>query len=324
MESLDQFVYLDRIGNNDRRKGYEAAIKSSTQNNTSSSIILEAKNEPFEARNGDKFGWIFKSFAIGAVIWLLMLIFPKFNTAQLKKLPEYSLKNQLSSFSNFLSLVRFSKNPSVSIIIIGLNILVFMVMVFCGLGFISFDGQDLYAWGANYRPAVIEGQWWRLLTNLFLHGGLMHLLFNMYGLLFVSIFLEPVLGKAKFIIAYILCGLLASLASVWWHPATISVGASGAIFGLYGVMTALLTTNKADARSKKGLLINNAIFIGINLIIGLTGGIDNAAHVGGLLTGVIVGYIMYFFIDAPKPKRRYKKRSKSIHEEEKLLENQHD
>ncbi|MCJ8209101.1 rhomboid family intramembrane serine protease [Mucilaginibacter sp. RS28] len=321
-KNLDQFIYLDRIGNNDRRKRYEAAIKTSIGNNTSNIIILEAKTEPFAARNGCKLGWIFKSFAIGAGIWLLMLIFPKFNTAQLKKLPEYSPKNQFFAFSNFLFSIKIDKNIPLFVVIIALNILVFVLMVFAGLGFISFDGQDLYAWGANYRPAVVKGQWWRLLTSIFLHGGLMHLLFNMYGLLFVSAFLEPVLGKAKFIIAYILCGLLASLASIWWHRATLSVGASGAIFGLFGLMTALLTTNKVDARSKKALLINNAVFIGINLIIGLAGGIDNAAHIGGLLTGVIIGYIMYFFIEAPKPKRRYRKRSKSIDEEEKLVEKQ--
>jgi len=310
-ENLDQFVYLDHIGNNDRRKGYYAAIKSIPQYNSAEPLVLEAKNEPFETRNGDKFGWIFKSFGIGAGIWLIMLIFPKLNNAQLKKLPEYSFQNQWDSFYKFISSIKITNKSSVSIIIIALNILVFIIMVFAGLGFISFDGQDLYAWGANYRPAVVNGQWWRLLTNIFLHGGLMHLIFNMYGLLFVSIFLEPVLGRAKFIIAYFLCGLLASLASIWWHPATLSVGASGAIFGLYGVLTALLTTNKADANSKKGLLINNAIFIGINLIIGFTGGIDNAAHIGGLLAGFIIGYIMYFFIDEPKPKRKYKKRIKS-------------
>ena len=310
-ENLDQFVYLDHIGNNDRRKGYYAAIKSIPQYNSAEPLVLEAKNEPFETRNGDKFGWIFKSFGIGAGIWLIMLIFPKLNNAQLKKLPEYSFQNQWDSFYKFISSIKITNKSSVSIIIIALNILVFIIMVFAGLGFISFDGQDLYAWGANYRPAVVNGQWWRLLTNIFLHGGLMHLIFNMYGLLFVSIFLEPVLGRAKFIIAYFLCGLLASLASIWWHPATLSVGASGAIFGLYGVLTSLLTTNKADANSKKGLLINNAIFIGINLIIGFTGGIDNAAHIGGLLAGFIIGYIMYFFIDEPKPKRKYKKRIKS-------------
>jgi len=317
---LDRFIYLDHIGNNDRRKGYYAAIKSIPQYNGVEPLILEAKNESFETRNGDKQGWVFKSFGIGAAIWLIMLIFPKFDNAQLKKLPEYSFQSQWETFYKFISSIKITSKSSVSIIIIALNILVFIIMVFAGLGFISFDGQDLYAWGANYRPAVISGQWWRLLTNIFLHGGLMHLIFNMYGLLFVSIFLEPVLGRAKYIIAYFLCGLLASLASIWWHPATLSVGASGAIFGLYGVLTALLTTNKADANSKRGLLINNAIFIGINLIIGFTGGIDNAAHIGGLLTGFIIGYIMYFFIDEPKPKRRYKKRIKVIGNEEGLLE----
>lgn len=310
-ENLDQFIYLDHIGNNDRRKGYYAAIKSIPQYNGAEPLILEAKNEPFETRNGDKLGWIFKSFGIGAAIWLIMLIFPKFDNLQLKKLPEYSFQNQWETFYKFISSIKITSKSSVYIIIIALNVLVFIIMVFAGLGFISFDGQDLYAWGANYRPAVISGQWWRLLTNIFLHGGLMHLMFNMYGLLFVSIFLEPILGRAKYIIAYFLCGLLASLASIWWHPATLSVGASGAIFGLYGVLTALLTTNKADANSKRGLLINNAIFIGINLIIGFTGGIDNAAHIGGLLTGFIIGYVMYFFIDEPKPKRKYKKRIKS-------------
>jgi rhomboid protease GluP len=310
-ENLDRFIYLDHIGNNDRRKGYYAAIKSIPQYNSAEPLILEAQNEPFETRNGDKFGWIFKSFGIGAGIWLIMLIFPKFDNVQLKKLPEYSFQNQWETFYKFISAIKITSKSSVSVIIIAVNILVFIIMVFAGLGFISFDAQDLYAWGANYRPAVISGQWWRLLTNIFLHGGLMHLIFNMYGLLFVSIFLEPILGRAKFIIAYFLCGLSASIASIWWHPATLSVGASGAIFGLYGVLTALLTTNKADANSKKGLLINNAIFIGINLIIGFTGGIDNAAHIGGLLTGFMIGYIMYFFIDEPKPKRKYKKRIKS-------------
>lgn len=319
-ENLDRFIYLDHIGNNDRHKGYYAAIKSIPQYNGAEPLILEAKNEPFETRNGDKLGWIFKSFGIGAAIWLIMLIFPKFDNVQLKKLPEYSFQNQLETFYKFISSIKITSKSSVSIIIIALNILVFIIMVFAGLGFISFDGQDLYAWGANYRPAVISGQWWRLLTNIFLHGGLMHLIFNMYGLLFVSIFLEPVLGRAKFIIAYFLCGLLASLASIWWHPATLSVGASGAIFGLYGVLTALLTTNKADANSKRGLLINNAIFIGINLIIGFTGGVDNAAHIGGLLSGFIIGYVMYFFIDEPKPNGKYKKRIKVIENKENLLE----
>jgi rhomboid protease GluP len=101
-------------------------------------------------------------------------------------------------------------------------------MTFGGLGFISFKSQDLLNWGANYRPYITDGQWWRLLTSVFLHGGIMHLVANMYGLLFIGIFLEPLLGKTRYAIFYLLTGILASCASIWWHDATVSVGASGA------------------------------------------------------------------------------------------------
>ncbi|WDF56182.1 rhomboid family intramembrane serine protease [Mucilaginibacter sp. KACC 22063] len=311
-QNLDQFIYLDRIGNNDKRRGYAAAIKSSPQYKNYIAIILEAKNEPFAARNGNKLGWVFKSFAIGAGIWFVMLLFPAIDKKQLKKLPEYSFKDQFNTALAFFSSIKINKKSPAFFIIIALNVLVFVVMVFAGLGFISFNSQDLYAWGANFRPAVLEGQWWRLLTNVFLHAGFMHILFNIYGLLWVSIFIEPILGRVKYVIAYILCGVLASLASIYWHPATISVGASGAIMGLYGVLTALLLTKKTDKNIKVFLLFNNAVFIGITLIAGLTGGIDNAAHIGGLLAGLMVGCVMYFFIETPqpKPKRRYTKRLK--------------
>ena len=130
----------------------------------------------------------------------------------------------------------------------------------------------------------------------------MHLLLNMYGLFFVAIFLEPQLGKIRYASAYLICGIVASLASIWWYPATISIGASGAIFGLYGVFVALLTTNKANVSNKKGLLLFSLFFIIINLAMGLAGGIDNAAHIGGLLCGILLGYIFYFFTDLPDAK----------------------
>jgi rhomboid protease GluP len=312
---LDKFVYLDHIGNNDQRKGYISAIKTAYRIADNKPVVFEAKNEPFEARTGKSFSWIFKSFGIGAAVWLLMLVFPKLNTKELKKLSEpvvplnkqYYIKSTWANFKN--------SNVQVTLILTALNFIVFIVMVFAGLGFVSFDGSDLFDWGANYRPAVTDGQWWRLISSMFLHGGLMHLLMNMYGLIFVGIFLEPIIGKLKYSMAYMFCGVLASVASMWWHPATVAVGASGAIFGLYGVLTALLTTKKADASSKRFLLINNAIFIGINLLLGIRGGIDNAAHIGGLLSGIIAGYVLYFFIDAPKPKRKYKRKTKVTEQE---------
>ena len=117
----------------------------------------------------------------------------------------------------------------------------------------------------------------------------MHLVANIYGLLFVGIFLEPRIGKVKFAVIYIITGILASISSLWWHDSTVSVGASGAIFGLYGLFLALLLTKVYTKEFSKALLLGTLIFIGFNLIMGLTGGIDNAAHIGGLVSGFVIG-----------------------------------
>lgn len=188
-------------------------------------------------------------------------------------------------------------------------------MACAGLGFMSFEGHDLLKWGANYRPDIDKGEYWRLLTSIFLHGGAMHLLFNMYGLLFVGLFLEPVMGKVKFLLAYLLTGLSASIASAWWHAATVSIGASGAIFGLYGVFFALLTVNVFPKSSKKSFLISTSIFIGYNLLNGLTGGVDNAAHIGGLLSGLLLGYILFPSLKNKVDQERAEAESKELLDE---------
>lgn len=130
------------------------------------------------------------------------------------------------------------------------------------------------------------------MTNTFMHGGLMHILANMYGLLFVGIFLEPLLGKTKYLLIYLTTGILASGASIWWYDATVSVGASGAIFGLYGFFLATLLLKVFPPDFGKAFLTSTLVFVGFNLLMGFTGGIDNAAHIGGLVSGFVIGLIM--------------------------------
>ena len=115
---------------------------------------------------------------------------------------------------------------------------------------------------------------------------------NMYGLLYIGVLLEPLLGRARFLSAYLLAGIISSLTSLWWHDLTVSAGASGAIFGMYGVFLALLTTNLIEKEARDALLSSTVVFVGYNLLNGLRGGIDNAAHIGGLLSGVAIGYAM--------------------------------
>jgi rhomboid protease GluP len=289
-KNLTEFVYLDRIGPSDLKNSYIAAIRSKDSVSKAEPIILSPVNEPFEARNGSKLGWVFASFGIGCSILLIIMAY-----WPLKGDQERVVRKSTDPFG--LKIIGEAVIPRPGFfstaIIIDINLLLFILMACSGLGFISFNVPGLIAWGGNIRPLVQSGQYWRLLTNMFLHGGIMHILFNMYGLLFVGIFLEPLLGAGRFTILYLLTGIIASVASIWWHPATVSVGASGAIFGMYGVFLALLTTNLFPPEFKKPFLINTAVFVGYNLLMGLSGGIDNAAHIGGLLSGVLIGYTLY-------------------------------
>lgn len=292
-KNVAEFVYLDRLNHSDKREGFIAAIKANKRY-TPSDIVLEAVNQPFEARNGNKLAWIFGSSLIGSIIWLIMLIIPKIDKQQLNRIkdgkPDKKAKEEWRDFIEFL---KPKEGFFVTPILIYINIGIYIVMAVMGLGFISFKGQDLLQWGANYGPLTKSSEWWRLLTSIFLHGGLMHLLANMYGLLFVGVFLEPLLGRAKYLTIYMFTGILASVASIWWYDATVSVGASGAIFGLYGLFLALLSTKIFPPDFAKSFLISTAIFVGFNLLMGLTGGIDNAAHIGGLLSGFVIGLILY-------------------------------
>lgn len=292
-KDFSEFVYLNRLRHSDKREGFIEAIKNNPKYK-SNEIVLEAVNEPFESRNGNKLEWFFGSSIIGSIIWLIMLLIPKIDEQHLNRIkegkPDKEAQGELNDFLYFLKL---KEDYFITPLLIHTNICIYLIMVVAGLGFISFKGQDLLQWGANYGPITMRGEWWRLVTSTFLHGGLMHLLANMYGLLFVGIFLEPLLGRTKYMSAYVLTGIIASIASIWWHDATVSVGASGAIFGLYGVCLALLLTKVFPADFAKSFLTSTVIFIGFNFLMGLAGGIDNAAHIGGLAGGFVVGLVLY-------------------------------
>jgi rhomboid protease GluP len=203
--------------------------------------------------------------------------------------PPLSGKEKLTGF---FSIFKPVDGYFITPILMILNITVFALMVISGIHFLMPESQHLLDWGANFRPMTLEGQPWRLFTSCFLHIGVIHLLMNMYALLYIGVLLEPYLGKTRFLAAYLISGIAASMASLWWNDLTISAGASGAIFGMYGVFLALLSTNLLDRSAKKTLLVSIGVFVGYNLLSGLEpeSGIDNAAHIGGLLSGLVIGY----------------------------------
>jgi rhomboid protease GluP len=183
-------------------------------------------------------------------------------------------------------------NLYVTYAIIAINVLVFILMALDGAGIMDTNGLVHIKWGSNYTPLTLSGDWWRLITNIFIHFGIIHLLMNMYCLYMAGVYLEPMLGKIKYTVAYLCTGIAASIVSLWWHSEGVnSAGASGAIFGMYGLFLALLTTNLIPKQMRQPLLQSTVIFVVYNLAYGMKGGVDNSAHAGGLISGFIIGYI---------------------------------
>ncbi len=186
----------------------------------------------------------------------------------------------------------FKNNTIVTPLIALICIFVFIIMSVSGVNIIHPDNESLFNWGANFKPVTLEGEYWRIFTNIFIHIGIIHLLFNMYALLIVGFILEKIIGKLKFIISYLTSGAVASIASLWYNDFVLSAGASGAIFGMYGILIILLLSKTIKVKNRSNLLISLLLFTGYNLIYGMKDGIDNAAHIGGLITGFVIGATM--------------------------------
>ena len=179
--------------------------------------------------------------------------------------------------------------------IIAINVIVFILMVIDGADIFTVkNGLVHIEWGSNVTGLTLSGDWWRLITSTFLHFGIIHLAMNMYALYTAGVYLEPMLGKTKYIAAYLCTGIIAGIVSLWWHKDGVNgAGASGAIFGLYGVFLALLFTNLIPKQVRSALLQSIGIFVVFNIVYGMRSGIDNAAHIGGLLSGMLIGFVFY-------------------------------
>lgn len=215
---------------------------------------------------------------------------------QLRRQTISAVNEQTKNTVEVDSVIKMSTgNLYVTYSIIGINIIVFLAMVVSGVNLFAPTNIDVLEWGANYAPLTLTGDWWRLLTSTFVHVGIIHIAFNMYALYMVGLYLEPMLGKIKFSAAYLSSGIVASIGSLIWHRDPVpSAGASGAIFGMYGVFLALLLTNLIPKQIRMSLLQSIGIFVVFNLVFGMQAGIDNAAHIGGLISGMLIGFIYYF------------------------------
>lgn len=172
------------------------------------------------------------------------------------------------------------KKPIVTEILIFLNVLIYLFMIFSG----KYNGF-IYLF-SNYGPSVVSGEFYRLITSAFLHGNIFHLLFNCYSLYVIGSQIESFMGKTKYLIIYLFSALTGSLLSILLNDAA-SIGASGAVFGLLGSILYF----GYHYRVYLGTVIKSQIIplIVLNLTVGfMNSGIDNFAHIGGLIGGILI------------------------------------
>ena len=178
---------------------------------------------------------------------------------------------------------------AVSMALLGLNVVVFLLQKVT-----EGSVNSVFQLGAMQGYAVSEGDYWRLLTAAFLHLGILHIAFNMYALYLFGPFVERALGTTRFVIAYLTMAVASSVFVYWLtEPQIATVGASGAIFGLFGLALVVLIRLRQDVR---GLLV----LLAINAFISLQGNISWQGHLGGFVTGVVLGAALAY---APRERR---------------------
>lgn len=185
------------------------------------------------------------------------------------------------------------KNQSnVTFGLIAINVVIFIISAILSKNFFDIDTSVLFKMGAKYNQAILNnGEYWRLIASTFLHGGIIHLAVNMYSVYYAGAQVHKVFGGKKYIAIYILSGLGASITSMI-DRTTLSVGASGAIFGLIGAMAAFAYIERR--RIGKQYLMSLISILLANLMIGfILPNIDNLAHLGGLVVGLVLGFILY-------------------------------
>ena len=176
-------------------------------------------------------------------------------------------------------------------ILIVINLLVFLISAWISKNIFNIDIYTLIIMGAKVNSLIDKGQVWRLITCAFLHGGLIHIFFNMYALKILGPEIEYVYGKIKYLVIYLLSAIAASIFSYIFGPQSVSVGASGAIFGLFGAM--LIFGIKHRKQMGKAYMMNILQVIFVNVIIGISSSnIDNEAHFGGLIVGALIALLL--------------------------------
>jgi len=219
-----------------------------------------------------------------------------------KPVSETRAQPQAKSEQEFLQqLAAATPRVVVTPALLALIVAAFAAMAALGVDVLGARPEDYLRFGANFAPLTTGGEWWRLVTSAFVHIGLLHLAMNLWALYDCGWLAERLFGNAAFAVIFLFAGAAGSCASMLWDAQAITVGASDAIFGVYGALLAFPMTVRGTLppAAFNRIRVSSSIFVTYSLFYGFThAGIDNAAHLGGLAGGFAMGLILARPLDA--------------------------
>jgi membrane associated rhomboid family serine protease len=224
--------------------------------------------------------------------------------AQLPDSKTSSFTPQLAEAAAFKSrLIEVTPHAPVTPAIIAINVAMFAIAAYLGGGILVPNPEVMIRLGSDYTPLTAGGEWWRLLTSTFLHFGLLHLGFNMWALWVSGIPTERLYGSTRFLLLYMVAGVVGSVTSFLWHPFVNGAGASGAIFGVFGAQFAYFL--RTDSGIPASVLTTQRKTAALFIVVSITNaarvhGVDNAAHLGGLIAGFLMGLLLARPLDAKR------------------------
>ncbi|NML37229.1 rhomboid family intramembrane serine protease [Chitinophaga sp. G-6-1-13] len=263
-------TYLERPGYTSERANFRNAANLNKRYSYAEDILLLPMRQPFAARTGGLLWWLLSALLIFSGIWLMVCL--KTPLKQPESKPVISLAQRW--------------HPATAILCWFIGSSLFIA------GQHSPGPNELIFWGASSRPLLAHGQWWRLLTNLFLNITALQG-FYIVTLYLAGYILEPVIRGKRFLFAWLLSGMAGSLLSVMVYPDRLSFGASGAILGIWGVILMFIFRKKFSQDIGVILLYAMAVagLVVLFLILGFKGSSDSVADMGGLLAGLMIGWI---------------------------------
>lgn len=280
--------YFVKMSNSEEKQIYEKIILNTVNNPQSEEIIiLSPSNGNINDDGQNVLLWFFKILGAGILLLMIILAFPNYNDDFERNTDEED------DFKFFLKAFIPTKDFFLTPILLDINILVFIILSFFGVNPFDVRPEVLVKFGA-LTSEFFNGEYWRIISSMFLHGGILHLVNNMIALTVLGFFSENIFGRKRFGLIYFSSGIIAGISSLLWHDGNvILVGASGAIFGILGAFTAAMILEN-NYKEHKVFLVIILIYFLINIFMGFFTNSDNAAHISGFISGFILALILNY------------------------------